>query len=59
MMILVRGPMLCNSRNIADRVMATQPAVGPKFGRAKCRNTALPRPAIRGRVLWSISMMKS
>ena len=33
--------------------------VGANFSRARCRNTALPRPAIRGRVLWSISMMKS
>ena len=38
---------------------ATQPAVGPRFGRATWTNTALPRPAMRGRVLWSISMMKS
>ena len=38
---------------------ATQPAVGPRFGRATWMNTALPRPAMRGRVLWSISMMKS
>ena len=38
---------------------ATHPAVGAKPGRATWTNTALPRPAIRGRVLWSISMMKS
>src|SRR3954454_18193884 len=51
MTILVRGAILCNRRSIAGRVMATQPAVGPKLGRARCRKTALPRPAIRGRVL--------
>ena len=38
---------------------ATQPAVGDRLGRARCTNTALPRPATRGRVLWSISMTKS
>ena len=39
--------------------IATQPAVGPRFGRATWTNTALPRPAMRGRVLWSSSMMRS
>ena len=38
---------------------ATHPAVGDRLGRATWMNTALPRPATRGRVLWSISMMKS
>jgi hypothetical protein len=51
MTILVRGPSRRNTCNIADLVMAIQPAVGPKFSRARCKNTALPRPATRGRVL--------
>ena len=38
---------------------STHPAVDPRFGRARWTKTALPRPATRGRVLWSISMMKS
>ena len=38
---------------------ATQPAVGAKPGRATWMNTALPRPATRGRVLWSISIIRS
>jgi hypothetical protein len=42
-----------------DAVIETHPAVGEKFTRAKCRNTALPRPTTRGLVLWSISTMKS
>jgi hypothetical protein len=49
--IRVRGPSRRNNCSIADRVIETQPAVGPKFSRARCRNTALPRPAIRGLVL--------
>ena len=35
----------------ADFVIETQPAVGEKLVRARCRNTALPRPAIRGPAL--------
>ncbi len=46
--ILVSGPSRANRRSIADFVIETQPAVGPKFSRARCRNTALPRPAMRG-----------
>ena len=46
--ILVSGPSRSSSRSIADRVIETQPAVGAKFSRARCRNTALPRPAMRG-----------
>ena len=49
--ILVCGPSRRSSRSIADFVIETQPAVGPKFSRAKCKNTALPRPAMRGEVL--------
>jgi len=49
--ILVSGPSRANSRSISDLVMETHPAVGPKFSRARCRKTALPRPAIRGEVL--------
>jgi hypothetical protein len=51
MMIFVRGPIRRKSCSIADLVIETQPAVGKKFGRARCRNTALPRPATRGEVL--------
>ena len=40
-----------SSRSIDACVIAMQPAVGAKPGRARCRNTALPRPAMRGRVL--------
>ena len=58
-MILVRGPTRASSRRSEFIVSATQPAVGAKPGRATWMNTALPRPATRGRVLWSISMMKS
>jgi hypothetical protein len=36
---------------MADFVIETQPAVAEKFVRARCRNTALPRPAIRGALL--------
>jgi hypothetical protein len=36
---------------MADFVIETHPAVGPKLSRAKCRNTALPRPAMRGELL--------
>ena len=59
MMILVCGPIRRNSRSIEDFVIDTQPAVGAKLLRARCKNTALPRPATRGAALWSISMMKS
>ena len=48
MMILVRGPIRRNRRSIDDFVIETQPAVGEKLARARCRNTALPRPAMRG-----------
>ena len=51
MTILVCGPSRCNSRSIAECVMETQPAVGPKFFRARCRKTALPRPGTHGIVL--------
>jgi len=50
-MILVSGPSRANSRSMAGRVIETHPAVGPKLSRAKCKNTALPRPAIRGELL--------
>ena len=36
---------------MADFVIETHPAVGEKLGRARCRNTALPRPATRGPAL--------
>ena len=49
--IRVCGPSRANSRSMADWVIETQPAVGEKSCRARCRNTALPRPAIRGAVL--------
>src|SRR5690242_11774513 len=49
--ILVRGPSRRNRCSMDDLVMETQPAVGPKLSRARCRNTALPRPAVRGVVL--------
>src|SRR3569623_1215897 len=55
----ISGPMRASNRSIAPRVMPTHPAVGAKLSRARCRNTALPRPGIVGRVLWSISIMKS
>jgi len=57
--IRVRGPMRAISRRNASAFSATHPAVGAKPGRAMCTNTALPRPAIRGRVLWSSSTMRS
>ena len=57
--IRVRGPMRAISRRNASAFSATQPAVGAKPGRATWMNTALPRPAIRGRVLWSSSMIRS
>jgi hypothetical protein len=47
-MIFVCGPIRRNNRSMADFVIETHPAVGEKLGRARCRNTALPRPAIRG-----------
>src|SRR3982074_2680296 len=53
--IFVSGPSRRNSCSIADFVIDTQPAVGEKFWRARCKNTALPWPAMRGWVLWSIS----
>src|SRR6266700_583603 len=46
MMILVRVPKRRSNCTIADFVMETQPAVGPKLSRARCKNTALPRPAV-------------
>src|SRR5882757_4342358 len=58
-MIFVCGPIRRNRRSIDDFVIETQPAVGEKLLRARCRNTALPRPAMRGAALWSISTMKS
>jgi len=45
---LVCGPSRRNNRSIEVMVMETQPAVGEKLVRARCRNTALPRPAMRG-----------
>lgn len=33
--IFVSGPSRCNNRSIADCVIETQPAVGPKFSRAR------------------------
>ena len=57
--IRVRTPSRRNSARKRDAGSATHPAVGRKPGRATCTNTALPRPVIRGRVLWSSSMMKS
>jgi len=50
-MILVCGPIRRNSRSMLDFVIETQPAVAEKLERAKCRNTALPRPATRGPAL--------
>ena len=47
----VRGEVWASSRRRAGAVKATQPAVGPKPGRAMCMNTALPRPAMRGAAL--------
>ena len=44
---------------VASGRSATQPAVGANPARATWMKTALPRPATRGRVLWSISMMRS
>ena len=49
--ILVCRPIRRNSRSMDDFVIETQPAVGEKLCRARCRNTALPRPAIRGAAL--------
>ena len=46
--ISVSGPSRCNSRSIDAFVIEMHPAVGEKFSRARCRNTALPRPAMRG-----------
>ncbi|MCA6123355.1 hypothetical protein J6500_15825 [Bradyrhizobium sp. WSM 1704] len=46
--IFVPGPIRRNRRSIEAFVIEMQPAVGEKFGRARCRNTALPRPAMRG-----------
>ena len=48
-MIFVCGLIRRNSRSMADFVIETHPAVGEKLVRARCRNTALPRPAIAGR----------
>ena len=46
--ILVSGPSRLSSRSIAPFVIDTHPAVGEKSLRARCKNTALPRPAMRG-----------
>ena len=59
LVIFVLGLSRASRRVRFGRVIATQPAVGPKLSRARCRNTALPRPAMRGRVLWSISTIRS
>jgi hypothetical protein len=59
MSMRVAGPSRAISRRSAFASSATQPAVGANLGRAIWMNTALPRPTIRGRVLWLISMMKS
>ena len=53
------GPSRSISRRKRSASSATQPAVGANSRRAIWTNTALPRPATRGRVLWSISMMRS
>jgi hypothetical protein len=50
-MIFVCGPIRRNSRSMLDFVIETHPAVDEKLGRARCRNTALPRPATRGPAL--------
>ena len=55
----VFGPTRSNKWRSRARVIATQPAVGAKPGLATWMNTALPRPAMRGRRLWLISIMKS
>jgi hypothetical protein len=47
----VGGPIRRNSRSMLDFVIETHPAVGEKLGRARCRNTALPRPATLGPAL--------
>ncbi len=57
--IRVRGPNRANSRRKSLAASATQPAVGERSGRATCTNTALPRPATRGRVLCEISITTS
>ena len=49
--ILVSGPSRANSCSIADFVIETHPAVGPKLPRARCRNTPLPRPLTGGELL--------
>src|ERR1039457_6389047 len=49
--ILVSGPSRRSNRSMADFVIETHPAVGPKLSRTKCRNTALPRPAMHGELL--------
>jgi hypothetical protein len=49
--ILVRGPRRDSIRRKALSSSATQPAVGAKPFLAAWMNTALPRPATRGRVL--------
>ena len=46
--IFVSGPSRFNNRSIDALVIEMHPAVGEKFSRARCRNTALPRPAMRG-----------
>jgi hypothetical protein len=49
--IFVSGPSRCSKRSIAAFVIETHPAVAEKFSRARCKNTALPRPAMRGELL--------
>src|SRR6266702_6286514 len=49
--IRVPGPSRTRSRRKLSGASATQPAVGRNPGLAKCRKTALPRPATRGRAL--------
>jgi hypothetical protein len=49
--ILVHGPSRRSKWSIAGFVIETHPAVGAKFSRARWKNTALPRPAMRGEVL--------
>jgi hypothetical protein len=51
MMILVCGLIRRNSRSMEDFVIETHPAVAEKLLRARCKNTALPRPATRGALL--------
>ena len=52
------GPSSSFSRSFAPSARRSRQSA-PKPARATWMNTALPRPATRGRVLWSISMMRS